>query len=331
MRLDEAVDRYMTSRKTSGYAANTLRNNTNHLNALIRTLPRGVEVHRITMDMMEQAWTELWKGRSNITMIQSLSTYNMFFRWCTARGITKANFINPCTDIRAPKEEKRERFRVPVTQFPQLLDAADNPRDRGVIAVALYLMLRQSEIASLTVADVNLEDGEITTRIHKSNVADRMPIPRELDTELRRWLTYYTQEVGPLADSYYLFPARRPTQFNHNEQGHLSPTFVLAPHRKTQRMERIAQAAIQRCGYEMDIMEGIHTLRRSAARALFDRLVEDGYDGAIRMVQAMLHHTQISTTERYIGLSLDRKRRDDLIRGKEMYPTEYATELRAVQ
>lgn len=64
----------------------------------------------------------------------------------------------------------------------------------------------------------------------------------------------------------------------------------------------------------------MHTLRRSAARALFDRLATEGYDGALRLVQAMLHHAQSSTTEHYLGLTLDKKRRDDIIRGESMYP-----------
>ena len=61
-------------------------------------------------------------------------------------------------------------------------------------------------------------------------------------------------------------------------------------------------------------------MRRSGARALFDQLVQDGYDGAIRTVQAMLHHTSVTTTEVYLGIHLDKKRRDEAIRGKVMFP-----------
>jgi hypothetical protein len=71
------------------------------------------------------------------------------------------------------------------------------------------------------------------------------------------------------------------------------------------------------------MMEGCHTLRRSGARALFDDLVErGGYDGVLRHVSAMLHHKSTLMTERYLGLDVDVKKRNDLIRGKKMYRTQ---------
>lgn len=69
------------------------------------------------------------------------------------------------------------------------------------------------------------------------------------------------------------------------------------------------------------LSEGVHTLRRSGARALYDRLVSEGYDGAMRTVQSMLHHSSIQTTEHYLGIHLDKKRRDDVVRGKHLFPT----------
>lgn len=53
------------------------------------------------------------------------------------------------------------------------------------------------------------------------------------------------------------------------------------------------------------------------ARAVFDQLVKTtGYDGALRTTSAVLNHKNATTTEMYLGLSSERKRRDDLMRGK---------------
>jgi integrase len=61
--------------------------------------------------------------------------------------------------------------------------------------------------------------------------------------------------------------------------------------------------------------EGLHTLRRSAARQIFDALVETRrYDGALRVVQSLLHHRSVQTTEQYIGLSTEALTRDDFLR-----------------
>ena len=66
--------------------------------------------------------------------------------------------------------------------------------------------------------------------------------------------------------------------------------------------------------------EGSHTLRRSGARALFDRLAESGYDRSLRIVQSMLHHSSVTITEKYIGVTPDQRSRDEIIKGQEMYP-----------
>lgn len=336
MKLSNAVDAYILSRETAGYAPNTIRNNRSHLWALIDTVG-DIPVTHITIPTMEKAWRALGEGRSNATLIQHLATYNKFFSWCAGRNIVGTTWPNPCKDIRSPKTQKRERFRVPVTDFNHLLDCAYDPRDRGILAIAITLMLRQSEIATLTVGDVNLADGEITVVIHKTNTSDTMPIPAELDTELRRWLTHYTNKVGPLADDMYLFPSRWIEKFQKDHLGRFvfdEESHYYRPYNHATRIEDVATKAMTAAGYTLGKWEGMHTLRRSAARALFDRLVDDGYDGAIRMVQAMLHHSTITTTEKYIGLTLDKKRRDDILRGQTMYPAMHTTDitqLRAVQ
>lgn len=327
----------MTTRETAGYARSTLRNNRSQLNLMAAVLPSGIEVHQITADKCEAAWRKLSQSRSASSLQQIHATINMFFKWCISRSLVKVTWTNPMMDIRPPKAQKRERFRVPITSMSNMLDSAGNPRDRALMAAAWTLMLRQSELTSLRVEDVNLTDGEITVVIHKTNGSDTMPIPMELDRELRIWLTHYTESVGPLHGHYRLFPARRVASITRDERGCIRLSgrdMVYVPDAPITRMEEIAQRVMKAVGYELDTGEGMHTLRRSAARALFDRLVDEGYDGAIRMVQSILHHANTSTTERYIGLTLDKKRRDTMLRGKVMYPAAQLNgvrELRAVQ
>lgn len=321
MKLTDAIERFITSRSTGGYARNTLRNNRSHLMLLAQHLPDR-EVRRLTADDVEAAFRAASEGRAPSSMLQVLGTLNLFCEWCRSRNVCPATW-NPTAGIRPPKAVKRERMRIPVTDFNRIIDAAPDGRDRAILTMALTLMLRQSEIATLTVGDVNLADGELTVVIHKTNQSDTMPIPVELDRELRAWLTEYGRHVGCLTDDMLLFPARRLLGNDRGERGRFRMgqwDFAYEPKAPVRHMETVARKALEACGYDLPLQEGMHTLRRSAARALFDRLVADGYDGAIRMVQAMLHHASIATTERYIGLTLDRKRRDDLLRGEVMYP-----------
>lgn len=324
MRYDTAVDKFMVTRSTSGYAPNTLRNNSNHLRLLGSHLPGDIQVQAITPDRFEQAWREMCVGRSPNNMINALATCNTFFKWCQGRSIVPGRWVNPTTDVRAPKPQKRERFRVPVSEFRTMLDTAEDPRDRALIAAACTLLLRKGELQTLTIGDVNLADGEVSVTIWKTKDADMMPIARELDTELRRWLTAYAEAAGPLQDDWLLFPARQQVKYSHDDGGRFSAhhhtNFIYLPHKQIGKMEDIVTRVLVEMGYTLEDREGMHTMRRSAARWLFDRLVTEGYDGAIRLVQAMLHHSQIVTTERYIGLTLDKKKRDDILRGEIMYP-----------
>lgn len=41
-----------------------------------------------------------------------------------------------------------------------------------------------------------------------------------------------------------------------------------------------------------------------------------GYDAALRATSALLHHKDASTTENYLGLTREKKHRDDTLRGQ---------------
>jgi integrase len=93
------------------------------------------------------------------------------------------------------------------------------------------------------------------------------------------------------------------------------------PSRPMHKPEKVVQAALARIGLPTK-GEGCHTLRRASARALFDQLTQDkGYDSALRVVSAFLHHKSSTTTELYLGLDAERERRDEWLRGRPFLST----------
>ncbi len=78
---------------------------------------------------------------------------------------------------------------------------------------------------------------------------------------------------------------------------------------------QVVQEALRKAGYPTK-GEGVHTIRRSVARAYFDQETALGYDGALRSTQALLHHADGATTEGYLGLTHETKRRDQILLGK---------------
>jgi integrase len=90
----------------------------------------------------------------------------------------------------------------------------------------------------------------------------------------------------------------------------------LLPDKPLIHSERIVQAALRQLGHPTK-GEGSHTIRRAVARVLFDDLVQTtGYDGALRTVSAFLHHKNVTTTEHYLGVTSEKRRRDERLRGK---------------
>jgi len=312
MLLSEAVDQFIQWRESEAYSKQTIDGNRKHLYRIIDIVGNvPIEQFDATAYDKVQA-TEAKRGLAPGTLNNIQSTVRAFTKWAHTRGIWQP-FHTPVAGRRYRPDPPKEKRMLSLSQFPVLLDNTDNPRDRVLIALALFTMCRQSELLTLRIKDVDLESGTLYVRVHKSYTDDRMPISSELDEELRRWLTYYTEECGPLNPDWYLVPARENDGFT---------TRRLVPTRQISKSQPILQRSLKAMGITPKPYEdGMHLLRRSAARRLYDELVAMGYDGAMRQVQTWLHHSSVTITERYLGLTVDRDTRDKAVRGQAMFPS----------
>jgi integrase len=312
--LSDAVDEFVKLRKTWA-ALNTLRQEERTLRFFLAS------VGNIKVSSIEARHTDTFFAARSATCAPStlnveISVVRRFLEHCRLRQYIAQN---PLLGRRRLKTMPRNTLLIPSSEFPRLLDAASHPRDRIVVALGLYLFLRISEIQTLRLVDVHLDRAELDVEIHKTRGRDAMPIGAELDAELRRWLTYYAAEV-PLRGEYLLAPAKSAPLFGlMADHRSVVNQGLLKPETQASNIYKIAQRSVGALGYPTR-QEGGHTLRRSGARALYDRLAKDGHDGAIRYVQAMLHHASVLMTEGYLGITLDRKKRDDLIKRRAMFP-----------
>lgn len=318
-RLSDAIEDYERWRRSTGISKSTIRG---HRSVLLRFL--SVTGNLYLGSLTELHVTRHFEEASRTRAPQSLGNdhvaLRLFFDWCRHSGRMPRD-LDPMYGRRPPKQVHRERERVHVSKFPALLDAAQDrfDRDRLAVAVLLYTLCREQEAANIRLRDVDLDAGYIKVTIFKTSKQDRIPICAELDAEIRRWLVIYGERVGHLDPSYYLIPSQA-SRIRGSEV-----TLTLTPEKKCGVLRLMVRPALEAIGHEVKDetgkhnQEGAHTLRRSGARALFDRLVAEGYDGALRVVQAMLHHASVTQTEKYIGITADRRTRDDLLRGLPMY------------
>lgn len=327
--LDEAVDDYLVLRRSQDFSKRTLLNESGVLKRLL-AVNGNIWVHSITEVHATRYFEVASRTRAPRSLQLDHTVLKQFFDW--ARSTKRLPLdMDPMAGRRRPKSRKRERERVPVTRFPALLDVAEerDPRDRAMIAVLLYTLIRDQECADLRIGDWRKDEGYLRVRITKSGMEDDMPVCAELDTELRRWVSLYASKLDrPLRSGDYLLPRRRTLALVRGDERGLITGHDMAymPEHKMGRVGRPAKEILEDFGFPVvdhngdPTMEGAHTIRRSGARALYDRLAADGYDRALRVVQSMLHHSSVAITETYLGVTADKRGRDELLRGQVMFP-----------
>lgn len=214
-------------------------------------------------------------------------------------------------DIPPMKNPQKPNLILSPEEMLKMLDRS-NPVERIALALGMNTGLRASDISSLRVGDVDLATGYITCAIQKTGVTDRKPITMELMGELERWYEAYATSCGGyvaenLNNSWYLVPSYTVTP---------QKNLLLRPEQPLGHMHRLVQRALNRVALPTE-GQGFHTLRRSSARALFERLRKtENADHALLVVREFLNHQSVTQTERYLGINAERTIRDEQLRGR---------------
>lgn len=323
--VSEAVDHFIRVRQTTCAKA-TCTNDRALLNRLVRT-SGDPQLHQLTRGHIEEHFTALADQKPS-SWNKERSRLSTFFAWCTRRGWITEDLM---ADIRPKRVVREQRLRLSQDQLLRLLDVSD-PRDRAFIAVAMNTALRASTITSLRVKDVDLARGYLHVYVSKSAFEDELPITAELDQELRRWLVAYAHDIGrPLQDEDYLLPSRGNRRPRYRDGRFMGTIGDLRTDVRIGHPAAIIKRALERqLGITTLRGEGVHTIRRSIARHVFEQASEQGHDGALRVAAALLGHSSTQTTELYLGIDRDRQKRDELMRGRSLFgrPSENVVPIR---
>lgn len=183
------------------------------------------------------------------------------------KEVLKKNIMG---DIKAPKIEKTLPTVLTMDEIKLLLDATKNPRQRLLIELLYSSGLRVSEAVKLRVNDLDLAENMGTVRAGKGKKDRNIILSKSFVKALKIYLD------DRLVESKYIFNSR---------DGHL-----------TERMaQRIVNESAARAGIKKRVY--CHALRSSFATHLLDA----GTD--IRVIQVLLGHSDISTTQRYTNVS----------------------------
>lgn len=251
----------------------------------------------------------------DLRLNQDLSQIHSFLMWGIRYSAFRPEVVEPLAPHRRVKPRRVRRRRLTADQLVELVEGCSDPWERIVVALAINTACRSGELNTLRVGDVDLETGEIEWDRHKTgDSSDYLPITADLEIELERWFKEYERACGPLRGDWYLIP--------HRHTGGNPGTMHYKPTRRLARgcWVTVKKHLVRVLGATPAELngEGVHTVRRSMARCLYERLCDDAHPDPIAVVQALLGHAHRQMTERYIGVESGRRERDRVLRGRSM-------------
>ena len=221
---------------------------------------------------------DLNKATSSISRM--ISSLRKFYQWLVRQSIQK---INPMLEIDSPKKEHRLPVALSVDEVTKLLDQPDvtkklGIRDRALLETLYATGIRVSELINLKFSDLH-EELKLLKVLGKGSKERLIPIS---DVAIS-WIKSYQEKVR---DPLLLKSGKyTDTIFLNNRGGTLT----------RQAVWQIIKRYCQMAGIKKNVTP--HTLRHTFAT----HLLENGAD--LRVVQEILGHSDISTTQIYTNLS----------------------------
>jgi integrase/recombinase XerD len=291
--LAAAITAHLRSLEASGYARATLAARRAHLSlftewgearglvSLTDVTPGVLESYRgwlsgrrRSKDGAQLAWS---------THANQLTAVRMLLAWATR---TKWLAVNPAAELAMPRAPKRlPRAVLSVSETERVLHEPDletklGLRDRAILEVLYSTGIRRMELVGLDVADLDTERGLVFVREGKGKKDRMVPIGARAITWVERYLDHVRPKLVTRRDSGALFVSARGTR--------------IRPSRLTERLHRYIQSAgVRKPG-------SVHIFRHTMATLMHDA----GAD--IRDLQEILGHAQLSTTEIYTRVSIER-------------------------
>jgi len=232
--------------------------------------------HAVLQDYLQYQFSH---GHTAASVIRSVSSLRQFFRWADEHGHIQSD---PTALITSPHNRRSLPKALSEQQVATLLDIDVHTRlgwrDRAMLELLYAAGLRVSELTSVRLHDISMQQGVI--RIAGKGGKERL-VP--LGEQALHVLDEYMQQQRP--------------QLIRGQ-----PTDLLFPGRKGQSMSRQAcWHMIRRRAVQAGIQQRIspHMLRHSFATHLLDH----GAD--LRVVQLLLGHGDLATTQIYTHVAKD--------------------------
>jgi integrase/recombinase XerC len=246
--------------------------------------PGGVEFEKVDRLAIRKYLSFLHRRNKKSSIARKISTLRSFYKYLIREQLATSN---PAKSVATPKVEKilpttltvDEAFRLMESPQPSLKESSSGKpgkkelRDRAILELLYSSGLRVGELAGVNLNQLDLDLG-IVKVMGKGKKERIVPV----GTKAIEALKAYLGERGEVSGNEPLFINPR--------EGRLT----------TRSVGRLIKKYVKRSGIFRKVSP--HSLRHSFATHLLDA----GAD--IREIQEMLGHASLSTTQRYIHLSM---------------------------
>lgn len=296
MKLSEAVSTFIeAARLEFGYSEHTIRSYQRDLLDFTSYAAEhgAMELSKTDLELMRSwLWERQQRGLAPSTIARNVATLKSFGSWLESRSMVPGN---PASRLRTPRAPKALPRVLTQEQMSRVLERAaerassgdaEQVRDHAILELLYSSALRVSELTSLQLNGFDRRNRSVRV-VGKGNKERVVPLGVPAAHALERYLTGARDAL--LARSPEDAPSRSGALFIGNRGG--SPLGTGAVYRLVSReLEREPGGG----------PSGPHTFRHTAATHLLD----GGAD--LRVVQEMLGHASLSSTQVYTHVSMER-------------------------
>lgn len=223
----------------------------------------------------------LYKRNKKTTTARKLSSIRSFFRYLVKKGYLK---VSPAKLVATPKPEKTIPAYLPVDEMFRLLDSIKKDdllslRNRAVFEMLYSTGIRVSELAGLNVSDIDFTKRLVRV-LGKGNKERLVPMGEKALSFIKAYRELLKVEKDLLTDTGPLFLNK--------DKGRLTARSI----------GRILEKIVKESALMTPVSP--HGLRHSFATHMLDA----GAD--LRVVQELLGHKSLSTTQKYTHVSIDK-------------------------
>jgi len=290
--VKQLMESFLESLSTEkGYSSNTCRAYKRDLEEFYQYLKtdleescdklKGSDLNLISSLTIRGFLGVLYKKNKKTTTARKLSTIRSFFRYVVKKGHIK---VSPAKMVATPKREKTIPAYLPVDEMFRLLDSITmdgvlSLRNRAIFEMLYSTGIRVSELAGLNVFDIDFTKRLVRV-LGKGNKERVVPVGKKAVSFIKTYREQLEIEKG--------VPSSTGPLFLNKDKGRLT----------TRSIGRILEKIVKECALLTPVSP--HGLRHSFATHMLDA----GAD--LRVVQELLGHKSLSTTQKYTHVSIDK-------------------------